>query len=186
VLLLLAGDASAAPCGAITIKGCCDGPVLRYCSAGALKQEDCSAAPKCGWNVQLNYYSCGTPGGSDPSGKHPKVCPASLVDGGGPVDAHLPDAQFVDLAPAGDSLPLQLDGAQGDLLFSDSVIIKPGDLAIHVADSGVQPPGDSGGEPAPDPGGACGLAGPSSTPSLPSVMVMVTLLMLISRLARNP
>lgn len=178
VLLLLAGEAGAGPCGAITIKGCCNGPVLQYCSAGALKQADCSTDPKCGWNAQLNYYSCGTLGGSDPSGKHPKVCPTSAGDGGGPVDA-----QPADLAPAGDSFPPQPDGAP-DLFVNDSVIINPGDLAVHAVDSGVQPPGDSGEQPAVDPGGACGLArlSASSPPPVPLLLFLLLPLLVLARL----
>jgi len=68
-------------CGQVTIKGCCHGSLLFYCAAGQLQQQDCSAAPSCGWDPALNFYGCSTAGGDDPSGKHPQACPG-LADAG--------------------------------------------------------------------------------------------------------
>jgi hypothetical protein len=63
-------------CGYIDGIGCCDGNILKYCSNnGALKVEDCSKSPKCGWDFQHKYYNCGTTGIADPSAKYPKSCP---------------------------------------------------------------------------------------------------------------
>jgi len=61
-------------CNGITWQGCCDGKILKYCEQGQLKSEDCTEDPKCGWSYQQQFYNCGTQGGSDPSGKHPKAC----------------------------------------------------------------------------------------------------------------
>ncbi len=54
--------------------GCCSGNVVRYCDAGIYKQLDCNINPVCGWQSAGPYYDCGTLGGSDPSGIHPKGC----------------------------------------------------------------------------------------------------------------
>ncbi|MCA9670742.1 MAG: hypothetical protein KC503_34335, partial [Myxococcales bacterium] len=64
-----------APCGAITIKGCCDGDILRYCAAGSTKAQRC-APGSCGWDPQSSFYGCGTSGGADPTGVNTRTCPA--------------------------------------------------------------------------------------------------------------
>lgn len=125
LLLLPASRAQAATCGQVTIKGCCTGATLSFCQAGALKQVDCTAQPSCGWDAKLNYYACGTQGGADPSGKHPKSCPATSDAGGATPDATsdasaVGDGQALDLPPAVlDSgvrydLGVQWDGLGGD------------------------------------------------------------------------
>ena len=110
-LLLPVPLARAATCGQVTIKGCCTGATLSFCQAGALKQADCTSQPSCGWDAKLNYYACGTPGGSDPSGKHPKSCPATSDAGGG-----TPDTSPASDGPGGDLPPALLDtGVRYDL-----------------------------------------------------------------------
>jgi MYXO-CTERM domain-containing protein len=73
---------STTPCGSIPSQGCCDGTTMRYCLSGSLKTKDCSATPSCGWDSTKNYYSCGTSGGADPSGKYSKTCGATTTDSG--------------------------------------------------------------------------------------------------------
>ncbi|MBM4387546.1 MAG: hypothetical protein FJ088_07385, partial [Deltaproteobacteria bacterium] len=62
------------PCGNITWEGCCSGNTLKYCENNAVKTIDCTQQPSCGWKAEQSYYDCGTSGGSDPSGAHPKNC----------------------------------------------------------------------------------------------------------------
>ena len=62
---------STAGCGDITWQGCCDGNLLQYCENNQLVQQMCNPGT-CGWDVQ--FYNCGTSGGSDPSGQYPKDC----------------------------------------------------------------------------------------------------------------
>ena len=95
-------DANAAPdsgaCGAMTHQGCCDGGTLWFCDAGKVKSITCGYNPKCGWDAKASVYDCGTAGGADPSGKHPRPC-ASLLDGGvAATDAGAPDS-----SPGGDA-----------------------------------------------------------------------------------
>ncbi len=91
-----------APCGGITIEGCCKGNTLIYCVAARLRSIPCTLNPKCGWHPGGQLYDCGTEGKSDPAGKHKRQCPATLpadlgLDGpippdGAPVDLTAPDA----------------------------------------------------------------------------------------------
>ena len=60
-------------CGDITFEGCCDGDTLFWCENGQIHSYNC-AAGSCGWDGEDGYYNCGTSGGSDPSGQHPKDC----------------------------------------------------------------------------------------------------------------
>jgi hypothetical protein len=128
VLLLPASPARAAICGQVTIKGCCTGATLSFCQAGTLTQADCTAKPSCGWDAKLNYYACGTPGGSDPSGKHPKSCPAAASDGGVPTpDAPAAsDSSTLDLPPAVLDTGVRYDlGLQWDGLGGDATTTPP-------------------------------------------------------------
>ena len=137
LLLLPASPARAATCGQVTIKGCCTSATLSFCQAGVLKQVDCTSQPSCGWDAKLNYYACNTPGGADPSGQHPKSCPA-ISDAGGVT----PDASAAGDGPALDLPPAVLDsGVRYDL--------------------GVQLDGlgGDGKAPPPDSSGACNLGG---------------------------
>lgn len=143
-------DAAASPsCGAVTIKGCCEGSVLHYCQSGVLRSEDCSAQPSCGWRAELNYYACGSNGGSDPSGKHAKVCPTANADAG--VDQGKPPP--ADSGPAGDGAS---DGAaEGG---------SPDAFIWHTPDSSVLPPSDAASDarqpqPISDPGCGCRSGG---------------------------
>lgn len=69
-----------AGCGSITYEGCCDGDVLKFCQNNQVETLDCSQQPSCGWESQGNYYDCGTSGGADPSGSHPKACGGTSPD----------------------------------------------------------------------------------------------------------
>ena len=143
-------DAPSSPsCGAVTIKGCCEGLVLRYCESGVLRSEDCSAKPSCGWRSELNYYACGSSGGSDPSGKHAKVCPTANADAG--ADQGTP--------PPADSGPAR-DGAKDGSSDGSS----PDAFIWHTPDSGTLPPSDAAGDarkpqPISDPGCGCRSGG---------------------------
>jgi MYXO-CTERM domain-containing protein len=119
-------DGGVATCGAVTIKGCCQGTLLYFCAAGELKQQDCAAAPSCGWDPALSYYACGTAGGDDPSGKHSRSCPG-LADAGArdipsivldlpvlPVgDIPPPDSVPPDSRPTGDGAGADAGGEHG-------------------------------------------------------------------------
>jgi MYXO-CTERM domain-containing protein len=74
-------------CGAVSYAGCCLGSSLFFCAGGKLMGKSCSSDPQCGWDPSQLYYNCGTAGGADPSGAHPKAC------GGLPPDAGPRDAQ---------------------------------------------------------------------------------------------
>jgi hypothetical protein len=64
-------------CGRLTWQGCCDGQTVFFCEGGTVRSEDCGAWPLCGWHSgAYSFYGCGTDGNADPSGKHPKACPA--------------------------------------------------------------------------------------------------------------
>jgi len=91
---------AALPCGKITFQGCCDGEVLMFCQNNKLNIVNCigEAQPKCGWNSSSAFYDCGTSGGSDPKGKHPKTCPGKGPDSG-PPDSAPPDSAPPDAAP---------------------------------------------------------------------------------------
>ncbi len=75
----------------LALAGCCDSTGrLLYCQGKDLYCIDCPGSfPACGWaplgpGSTLGNYDCGTAGGSDPSGVHPKscaTCPASCVAG---------------------------------------------------------------------------------------------------------
>jgi len=68
------------PCEGIGYVGCCDGNTLRWCDDGAAFEKDCSAMTgSCGWAEKGAEYNCGTPGGEDPSGEHPRPCPGSCT-----------------------------------------------------------------------------------------------------------
>jgi hypothetical protein len=165
LLLLPASRAQAASCGQVTIKGCCTSATLSFCQAGALKQVDCTSQPSCGWDAKLNYYACGTQGGADPSGKHPKSCPATSDAGGATPDASAAgDGPGLDLPPAVLDSGVRYDlGVQWD---------GPGDG-----------PGDGlGGDvqtlPPPDSSGACNLGG-GAVDTL--ALLPVLLLLLVGR-----
>lgn len=61
-------------CGSLTMEGCCDGQVLKYCNNNKPALLDCAGSPSCGWDATNKYYDCGTAGATDPSGAHPKSC----------------------------------------------------------------------------------------------------------------
>ena len=67
-------------CAGIDYVGCCDGQGrVLWCEGGALYCIDCQQAnPQCGWQAQEGYYDCGTTGGGDPTGDHPKQCTACI------------------------------------------------------------------------------------------------------------
>jgi len=60
-------------CGDVTYEGCCEGDLLKYCEGNQINQQMCNPGT-CGWDSSNQFYSCGTGGGSDPSGQHPKDC----------------------------------------------------------------------------------------------------------------
>ncbi len=62
-------------CGSVSYEGCCSGSTLKYCSSGQLVTQSCASNPSCGWSSSGAVYDCGTVGGSDPSGLHPRTCP---------------------------------------------------------------------------------------------------------------
>jgi hypothetical protein len=150
------------PCGAVTIKGCCEGALLRYCVAGALKSEDCGKSPSCGWRADKAFYACGTSGAADPTGKHPKVCPAP-VDAGvdGAADVGPADAGAADVGASDATFDGARDGAR-DQAGQDGVVWKPPDQGrLDVAAADARP--DSRGGASQTRGGCgCRAAGGAS------------------------
>ena len=69
------GQCQQTGCGPIGKEGCCDGQTLKYCQNGSYYTLDCNKNPSCGWDYGGQIYDCGTSGGSDSSGTHPKACP---------------------------------------------------------------------------------------------------------------
>jgi len=61
-------------CGSLTNEGCCDGETLYYCNGTTPATINCLNNPSCGWLSSDNIYDCGTSGGADPGGVHPKAC----------------------------------------------------------------------------------------------------------------
>ena len=57
-----------APCGEITVKGCCLGDNLARCVDGILQVTDCGGS--CGWSLDVKEYVCGA-AGPDPEGVVP-------------------------------------------------------------------------------------------------------------------
>ena len=102
-----------AGCGKVTGQGCCQGGAVWFCEAKKLKLLSCAGNPKCGWAAAYNLYDCGTSGGADPAGKHPRPCAALVGDAGLPqLDAGSTDSgppkeagPAPDLAPAPDTGP---------------------------------------------------------------------------------
>lgn len=151
-------------CGAVTIKGCCEGSVLRYCQSGVLRSEDCSAKPSCGWRAELNYYACDSSGGSDPSGKYAKVCPAANADAG--VDQGKPPTP--DTGPVADGAST-VDGGSADAFI------------WQMPDSGTPTPRDATADArkpqaTSDPGCGCRSGGSgAATSSGPALLLLVAL-----------
>ncbi|MCA9669352.1 MAG: hypothetical protein KC503_27340 [Myxococcales bacterium] len=64
-------------CGYVTVEGCCTKDnALRYCNEGRVYEVKCSLNPACGWRGVAQLYNCGTSGGKDPRGRHPRACAA--------------------------------------------------------------------------------------------------------------
>ncbi len=63
-------------CQGLSWEGCCDYQNHSlWCFQGKAYCMDCnSMSGTCGWWSQEDYYTCGTNGGSDPTGQHPKKC----------------------------------------------------------------------------------------------------------------
>ena len=90
-------------CGPLTAVGCCNQTVRIYCVNGNVTMADCTGSPKCGWSSSQGKYTCGTSGGSDPSGKNPFSCEKLHADGGPPppVDQGQPPAGCFKLTGTG-------------------------------------------------------------------------------------
>ncbi len=82
-------------CGAISSAGCCAGTTLSYCAGGTIKSKACTSPAQCGWSAAYGLYACGASSSSDPSGKHPRTCPASDAS----VDAPGADSMAADVSP---------------------------------------------------------------------------------------
>lgn len=160
---LLAGTpARAETCGPVTITGCCQGTLLYYCAAGQLQQQDCSAAPSCGWDPAMGYYACGTAGGDDPSGKHPRIC-AGLADAGPPRD--LP-ALILDMP----LLPVQ--------------DMSPDTAATDIG-AGPDLAGDRPGTHGEGGGGACDCRAGGAPPSSPWILALLLMPLVWSARSRR-
>jgi len=71
-------------CGGVSSKGCCEGNKLKYCYKNSLKTKTCSGStPQCGWSTSKSYYTCGSSGLADPSGKYPRACGSSSTKDSG-------------------------------------------------------------------------------------------------------
>lgn len=66
-----------ATCANTPWQGNCKGETLQFCSGNQVLTEDCSKDKSCGWNAAIGAYSCGTSGGTDPSGVYPKAAPGT-------------------------------------------------------------------------------------------------------------
>jgi len=75
------GGACIADADAIDDAGCCYGDnILAFVLFGEIVRVKCSPGWNyCGWNVEANRYDCGTDGGEDPLGVHPRHCLANCV-----------------------------------------------------------------------------------------------------------
>ena len=75
------GESAPAEAGcevAASFVGCCTNDnIAVWCAGGDTYCLDCSELPACGWSE--GAYVCGTDGGADPSGNHPKVCDAECA-----------------------------------------------------------------------------------------------------------
>lgn len=71
------GPTTAKGCGPISEEGCCFGDELRFCEDGVLRRIDCRDNRFCGWRGVAQAYNCGTQGGAEPKGKHPRLCPGA-------------------------------------------------------------------------------------------------------------
>jgi len=70
-----AGEEVHQGCGPISFEGCCDGEELLWCENNWLCRLDCSSNPSCGWQVNYDYYDCGTDGEPAPNDTPPMQCP---------------------------------------------------------------------------------------------------------------
>jgi len=61
-------------CNSISEKGCCYGDQLVHCFYDGTLQAGACPHPECGWDDQIQAYTCGTDGGEDPTGKYPRAC----------------------------------------------------------------------------------------------------------------
>jgi hypothetical protein len=77
-----ARESSSAACGLLTEEGCCDGQTVWYCESGATRSINCASNRSCGWSSEHKYYDCGTGGGSESTGAHPKPCTRFFGDAG--------------------------------------------------------------------------------------------------------
>lgn len=74
-------------CGSVTVEGCCAAGRLVFCADGELTIVDCRSNPSCGWRAAGQLYNCGTSGGTDPSGRFSRRCPAGALGDAGALDA---------------------------------------------------------------------------------------------------
>ncbi len=70
-----AGEGVHEGCGPISWEGCCDGSELLWCEGDWLCRLDCTSNPSCGWEVNNEYYDCGTDGEPAPENTPPLECP---------------------------------------------------------------------------------------------------------------
>ncbi len=109
-------------CGSVSYEGCCDGTTLKYCDSGKLETLDCTKSPKCGWDSSGKYYDCGTSGGADPAGKHPKACKSGSSDAGVKDSGPAPDAKAGDAKVADSKTPADSAVTTGGVVITEMLI----------------------------------------------------------------
>ena len=64
------------PCDGLTLEGCCDGQVVKWCEDDEPLEFDCAGEgiPACGWSADIDGYDCDTNGDPDPTGTFPMAC----------------------------------------------------------------------------------------------------------------
>jgi len=154
-------------CGSITLEGCCQGSMLKYCSKGKLRLKECFSNPTCGWNPGKAFYDCGMHGKADPSRTFPYACPGATTDAAPPADTGYIAPDFnPDI-----SMDLPMPDVAPDLPSPD---VNPADLP--PAEAGT-PDGGRGDDPEEDDG--CAVAprrGAHSWGALAMLMLCLTAL----------
>jgi len=130
-------------CGKLPPQGCCQGDMLDYCQNKAKMSKDCKGNPKCGWSATQKIYTCGTSGGSDPSGKFPMSCKKYLdvPDGGYPDGPATPPTDGPVKPPTDGPVKPPTDGPVKPP--TDGPVIPPPDGPVKPPTDGpVIPPTD--------------------------------------------
>ena len=172
-------------CNGITYEGCCDGEVLKYCEGGAVKVGDCSAEPSCGWDGANSFYNCGTGGGADPSGAHPKACTAPCVPdcaakecGGNGCGGSCGECSETMICVAGNCQPGTSTECPEGTTWNGAECAAPSETppADRITEEAAED-GDSGSD--------CSTGAHGRSASLPALLLLALLAALLVRLRRK-